>query len=1493
MANITQSILNSIRNKYQDIRSKMTDEEGWFRGNNFTPLRQIETAIPGGFEGARQRLGQTSWKQYTPMQMGPDAVRGAEILGTALGNRQAGQDVGYFFKGATNLTPWGMASKQFNKEQEALVAPTTQRQKNIQNLGESVYGIALTAPLGGGNIVTNIGSRAIQGTVLGTGMKLGSNILSGEKWNKDLGQGAISGLGNSWKLAITNSVTDKVLGKVLPSLTSTSLDTGGKLLKEAVSKGSPAAKKIFVNNAIKLFGRALAEVPAENTFYVLFDKLTGEEKRKFIDAWIQELPGNVLGNLAFAGLQVGKQGAYDLNKPQIDAAANAFIKTAKNFFGEGFQLRPAKTNLFTTIGPETKENVEPSTKVEPSIKGGELPVKTEEILPQKTITTSSGLVIKVPNEPKVGKVTTQGEIVNPRASGEVSEPVSQPSTPRMKTALLDKKIDLGFEAKNPEVKLPPVESPMPKLQTELPTTNKPLPSPDILPLPQGEVEQQVVRNKAQLKKVLAENPNANVRIELKPETGKITTYGNIPERGDVAATIPNRLDGFISNVLGYSTKAPKGGTREAGLWTRTLRKGQEAITTKVEEGMGSENSIIRTAASTLQNFFKGLGMSPERAKASAELRGEMGVANQRAYDVMETLYESIGHNKKSLERINAVLDPSVSKIKISFDDLTKKEKQVYGLIREGLDLVHDISYANGHISPELYVANKSKYVPRLYDVTELPPEVNQFVTQGKKIVNNLYKHRKDVDAWKIDNSLNDPVYALGKRLSQVETNSAIKKYTDFLANNERFISDVEKPGFTKLSDSPAYGALSGKWVMNSAAEDLKGFFFSNQAMQNLYDVFRAYDRMPIRQLQKKLLTVFNPTTNVGNVVSDQVFGFLTGIDPLTLNKNLLNLKENPATFKKLNDYLIRQGITRTDITRTDFVNKLASIDELAKGRKDGKLKLLTNKVQKFYGGTDDAYKIAALKSLLDKGFTLEEATRKVADGFQNYSNVGKFYDLASKTPIIGKPFIKFQGDLIRIIKNGVVNNPLGLITFLGTLKGISYLSSKLTGESDEDRKTRENRFAAPMIPGLNIPLTWQTPIGEINIARYISPFYANNETTNIASDVFPFVPNIDREKDVASNIALNVNDPLVSPLIQLAVNRDFRGKPISDPEENKYQPSTLTPEEKLKNQAIFLGRAYTPPPVNSAIDVAQVVSTGKNMYGTPQTVGQSIARLGGIKVSQYGPEEIQAIRDKDAEYQQKRNESINKQINSVHKQALKGEITPQQEEERILNLKSQQKDVQINPQKGEDIRYIDEDGDMRTIGISKVISMPEDSAYQRAIKEQKKYTLVDDILDNLEPEQQAQALSQLGISAEEATYYNVAKQTNAIKAIFVEEEIRRLIENGANKNDVLTQMAKWRKSINGQILLSNGVIDDLVDNSIISYADGKLLKQIESEAKGRLRVKSSAPKKGKKISVGIKTVTPIKATYTPIKLQVKKRVVKKAIQPKKVKLNFTTPKTLL
>lgn len=917
------------------------------------------------------------------------------------------------------------------------------------------------------------------------------------------------------------------------------------------------------------------------------------------------------------------------------------------------------------------------------------------------------------------------------------------------------------------------------------------------------------------------------------ETGKMPEVQPQKTEGDgvilaSGKTINERLDDFYEKVTGVRPETIEGGQRTAGWYTKTLRDMQGSVSTKIEDMLVSESPIVRNTAATMQGFFKGLAMSPQRAQESMSLRGGVAQSLNDGYSVMNNLYKLVD-NKDSLRRVNDALDPELATEKISFADLTPQEKSLYKLVREGLDLVHDISYSNGHISKDIYLKNQGSYTPRAYDLYEMPEEVSKALG-SKKIETGIYKAKTDINDWKQEHSLGDPVYTLGKRISQVEGNTVVKKYADFVASNAKYVSNEAKDGFTKLSDSPAYGNLKGKYVANFIAEDLKGYFFANENLQKVYDVFRDYDRLPIRQLQKKLLTVFNPTTNVGNIISNDIFAFMAGIDPYTFNRSMSEVLGDPKLKANYSRHLTKAGILGTDITRTDFTPSKAKFDG-----KEG----ITDKITKFYGSVDDNAKLGSFHALIKKGYTTDEATKLVSDTFQNYANVGKFYDVWAKTPVVGSAFIKFQGDLMRMIKNAAVNRPLHLMTFLGTLKLAATATSVMSGESLEDQKTREGRAFAPTIPGLNIPLVWQTPFGEINVARYISPMYANqsDSSSEVANKMLPFIPDISRDNegnlDVPTSIARSADDPLLGGIVQTLVDRDFRGKSISDPDSNKYTGSLLTPEEKLKNKTSFVGRNYLPPVVNSLIDVKDAVAGEKDRYGRTRTPLQAILRAGGIKMEQFGAEEAQLARDKDAMYAQNAIEYKQRDISAIRNQLAKGLITEDQANTRINNIQKELNEMTSNLGKTGVAGTEAKVGTLpearikslnNILGMDRVTSMPEGTNYEKAQKKAVQFDVIDKTLDSdfLTPEEQEAYLSQVtDLKKEEVGYYRVARGGTDERYGFILDKLE------TTDGDVMKILATMRYEIDEKKILTNNLIDRLEDEGYVSDSQAKLLKKLE------------------------------------------------------------------
>ena len=175
----------------------------------------------------------------------------------------------------------------------------------------------------GGKLLTKggfkgVGGRAVTGGGLGLGMGTGSQLLTGgglptkEQATKYIQ----SGVENSWTLAITNALTDKVLSKIAPNLV-------GNALTAPFKSGQVA------QGFKQVFTRALAEVPAENTAFTFLDRLDGDSQKSFMQDWLLALPGNIVTNLAFAGAQ----GTWNtaINKESRQAVSNALNEVARKW----------------------------------------------------------------------------------------------------------------------------------------------------------------------------------------------------------------------------------------------------------------------------------------------------------------------------------------------------------------------------------------------------------------------------------------------------------------------------------------------------------------------------------------------------------------------------------------------------------------------------------------------------------------------------------------------------------------------------------------------------------------------------------------------------------------------------------------------------------------------------------------------------------------------------------------------------------------------------------------------------------------------------------------------------------------------------------------------------------------------------------------------------------------------------------------------------------
>jgi len=229
-------------------------------------------------------------------------------------------------------------------------------------------------------------------------------------------------------------------------------------------------------------------------------------------------------------------------------------------------------------------------------------------------------------------------------------------------------------------------------------------------------------------------------------------------------------------------------------------------------------------------------------------------------------------------------------------------------------------------------------------------------------------------------------------------------------------------------------------------------------------------------------------------------------------------------------------------------------------------------------------------------------------------------------PVFGNPFMKFPADLMRITGNALTQKPLSTSLYLAGLYMIPQMLKQvgLSDEEDEEQKfVRENR---PFIPKMdlgfiNIPLVYKTKIGEVNLARYITPFFYfdNGEGTAFTSMADRFNPIKTMEVEMygkGNAITLPFGqDPVLGTLWNIMVDTDFRGKSIQDPEANRFTASGATNAQRWENKATHALRTWIP---NGALmhDTYLNAKYGEDFYGRTRTVAQSLINFA-VKIQEF------------------------------------------------------------------------------------------------------------------------------------------------------------------------------------------------------------------------------------------------------------------------------------
>lgn len=142
--------------------------------------------------------------------------------------------------------------------------------------------------------------------------------------------------------------------------------------------------------------------------------------------------------------------------------------------------------------------------------------------------------------------------------------------------------------------------------------------------------------------------------------------------------------------------------------------------------------------------------------------------------------------------------------------------------------------------------------------------------------------------------------------------------------------------------------------------------------------------------------------------------------------------------------------------------------------------------------------------------------------------------------------------------------------------------------------------------------------------------------------------------------------------------------------------------------------------------------------------------------------------------------------------------------------------------------------ELETVYLGKVTSLPKDNRYDKSIRDSKLYakfgTIEED--ENI-TETQKQYLyekiaTELDKPIEDLKTYQVAKDVVPRKTLYVYDKM----DSMQSKDELMAFLAQGRRPINGQILISDGVVDNLVSDGVIPYELGKELKKYDLNEDG-------------------------------------------------------------
>jgi len=305
------------------------------------------------------------------------------------------------------------------------------------------------------------------------------------------------------------------------------------------------------------------------------------------------------------------------------------------------------------------------------------------------------------------------------------------------------------------------------------------------------------------------------------------------------------------------------------------------------------------------------------------------------------------------------------------------------------------------------------------------------------------------------------------------------------------------------------------------------------------------------------------------------------------------------------------------------------------------------------------------------GYTPAEAIQVIRDSFQTSEEVGRYWDLAAKTPLIGNMFARFVAQAMRINKNNLAKRPLYTIAWYSFLAFIT--SALMSGDDEAEELSAEEKgvwqdFATSVprsMPMLHydsrsggmkigdIPLSLIVNGKRLDIGRFIETNYIWDQGNEYQSyiqwinKVAPFPLKGEKKDSGVRALRFMYGDPILGPIMQTMEDQDFRMRSIQDPRSGPWGGNVnITQEDRMLNIAGYLARSYGGQYLALVDDIWNASRGEPDRYGRYKTISDSFLNLL-IKVQRFDKDDVKKAVEKRMKSHDREFENLKGQINNT------------------------------------------------------------------------------------------------------------------------------------------------------------------------------------------------------------------------------------------------------